>query len=142
MKITKSQLKKIIKEELEESLAAVTGLWRTSIPEMEIILRDMAEEVNNPEHEGRIDRAAAKMGRRVQSGEYGTSGPPPRVGEPGVQQFITSRDPFMRMMRDMGRLLEPHGERPALDVDAAVEKIKRGIKMGTYSQKTAPTRFY
>ena len=138
MKITKSQLKQIIKEELEESLAAATGLWRTSIPEMEIILRDMAEEVNNPEHEGRIDRAAEKMGRRVQSGEYGTSGPPPRVGAPGVQQFITSRDPFMRMMRNMDYELKNNGG----DVDAAVEKIKRGIDMGTYSQKTAPTRFY
>ena len=149
MKLTKSQLRKIIKEEISDVLSEngllneitiIRGLYRTSEPEMEDILRDMANELHD--QGGNIAAAVDAMERNVDDRKYSSA----RISADqarkyqGAQQYMTGREAFRKMMHDMGKLLhvddiddEGLGSFDDSQVEDAVAKIMAAAKRGHYS---------
>ena len=157
MKLKKSQLRRIIAEEMNGTLNEVDGgytirgLYRTSKPEMEDMLMEMAYEFENQLSHGdspkeAIAAAVDAMEKRVDDGEFSSRKWSSEQASKyhSAKQFVTGREAFRKMMSDLGKFildisaeeggLDPHDDKlDSSDIAHAVKQVMQGAEQGQYS---------
>jgi hypothetical protein len=130
-----------------------SGLYRTSKPEMEDMLMEMAYEFENQlshvsSPKEAIAAAVDAMEKRVDDGEFSSGKWSSEQASKyhSAQQFLTGREAFRKMMSDVGEFIldisAPDGERSwdlpddkldSSDIADAVKQVLQGAEQGQYS---------